>query len=56
MIEPGSVHTTIIGGFPEEDVKAMWDYLFVHEDQSHGVYNPGYTKDILRAAFVTLQL
>jgi hypothetical protein len=55
MIEPGSVHTTIIGNFPEEDVKAMWNYLLVHEDQSHGVHNPRYTKSILEVALETLQ-
>jgi len=41
--------------FPEEVANAMWNYMFVLEDQSMGVHNPAYTKAMLEYALEVLQ-
>jgi hypothetical protein len=40
---------------PEAVAQAMWNYKFVTYDQSNGVHNPGYAKDLLEAALETMK-
>jgi nitrate/TMAO reductase-like tetraheme cytochrome c subunit len=35
-----------------DSVGALWNYLFVEEDQSHGVHNPEYAIGLLRSAII----
>jgi hypothetical protein len=46
---------SVDGVFPEDVANAMWNYVMVQEDQSHGVHNPGYTKAMLEYALQVLQ-
>ncbi|MDH3498566.1 MAG: hypothetical protein OEM97_00450 [Acidimicrobiia bacterium] len=46
---------SIAGAYPEEVAGAMWNYMFVLEDQSHGVHNPGFARALLEAARDALQ-
>ncbi|MDH3307965.1 MAG: hypothetical protein OEO77_10655 [Acidimicrobiia bacterium] len=42
------------GVYPEAVAGAMWNYVYVMEDQSMGVHNPAYTKALLEAAKTAL--
>ena len=38
----------IVNSAPEDQGIALWNWLYVaHEDQSHGVHNPAYTRALL---------
>lgn len=39
---------SIAGTYPEAVVNAMWNYMFVLEDQSMGVHNPGFARALLQ--------
>jgi hypothetical protein len=43
------------GTYPEEVASAMWNYMFVLEDQSRGVHNPPFAKALLEQALAALQ-
>ncbi len=43
------------GTYPEEVASAMWNYMFVVEDQSLGVHNPAYARALLQQALDALQ-
>ena len=45
---------SIPGAYPAEVAGAMWNYMFVLEDQSHGVHNPAYAEALLEAAKAAL--
>ncbi len=34
---------------------ALWNYLYVYEDGSMGIHNPGYTKNMLKSAIAALE-
>ncbi len=36
------------------DARAAWNYLFVEEDQSHGVHNPAYAKALIKNSLQAL--
>jgi len=40
---------------PEAVAQAMWNYKFVTYDQSMGVHNPSYTRDLLELALETMR-
>lgn len=42
------------GFFPEETVAAMWNYMFVYNDQSKGVHNPAFARALLEQAKTAL--
>ncbi|MDH3517351.1 MAG: hypothetical protein OEM66_00330 [Acidimicrobiia bacterium] len=42
------------GLFPEEVASAMWNYMFVLEDQSMGVHNPAFARALLEQAKTAL--
>jgi hypothetical protein len=42
------------GTYPEEVASAMWNYMFVVEDQSMGVHNPAYARALLQQALDAL--
>jgi len=47
--------TTVVGEYPEADAAALWNYITIeHEDKSHGVHNPAYTKALLEWSIQTL--
>jgi hypothetical protein len=46
---------SVDGVFPEEVANAMWNYVMVQEDQSHGVHNSAYTMAMLEYALEVLQ-
>ena len=35
------------GTFSADVAGALWNYMFVEEDQSHGIHNPQYAKALL---------
>jgi hypothetical protein len=35
---------------PGDSAGAVWNYLIVHEDRSHGIHNPKYTRGLLESA------
>jgi hypothetical protein len=43
------------GSYPEEVAAAMWNVVFVVEDQSMGVHNPSFSKALLEQAIEALQ-
>jgi hypothetical protein len=43
------------GTYPEEVASAMWNYMFVLEDQSRGVHNPPFARALLEQALAALQ-
>ncbi len=46
----------VVGTYPAAQASALWNYIFIaHEDDSHGVHNPDYTKAMLQAAIAALQ-
>ena len=68
LVDAGIIDTTLVdeetgeldnrsleGTFSEAVASAMWDYIFVIEDQSLGVHNPVYTKAMLEAAKAALE-
>jgi hypothetical protein len=46
---------SVPGEFPEEVVSALWNYMFVVEDQSMGVHNAPFTRALLEAAKASLE-
>ena len=46
---------SIPGVYPEEVAAAMWNYVFVIEDQSKGVHNPAFAKALLTQALDALK-
>ncbi len=36
-------------------VKAGWNYFLIHGDGSHGVHNPSFTMDVIRASIAALE-
>lgn len=46
----GSTTITPDGSYTLAQKRALWNYLFVEEDQSHGVHNPKYASALLRAS------
>lgn len=46
----GSPVVTVSSGYTLQQRKAAYNYLFVEEDQSHGVHNPKYAAAILQAS------
>lgn len=46
---------SVPGTYPEEVASAMWNYMFVLEDQSNGVHNPPYAKALLEQALAALR-
>ncbi|MDH3396904.1 MAG: hypothetical protein OEM81_03635 [Acidimicrobiia bacterium] len=45
---------SVPGTYPEEVASAMWNYMFVLEDQSRGVHNPPFAKALLEQAKTAL--
>ena len=45
----------VVGDYPEAQAGALWNYLFVEEDKSDGVHNPGYANALLDAALEALK-
>jgi hypothetical protein len=43
------------GVYPEDVASAMWNYMFVLEDQSKGVHNPPFARALLEQALEALQ-
>lgn len=35
--------------------KALWNFIYVHDDQSHGVHNPAYTRALIKNSIEALQ-
>ncbi len=46
---------SVPGTYPEEVAAAMWNYMFVLEDQSRGVHNPPFARALLEQALEALQ-
>ena len=46
---------SVPGDYPAAVVAALWNYMFVVEDQSMGVHNPAYAGALLEAAKAALQ-
>jgi hypothetical protein len=46
--------TIVVGDYPEAEAAALWNYLYVEEDKSKGVHNPGFANDMLDAALEAL--
>jgi len=46
---------SVEGEYPAEVASAMWNYMFVIEDQSLGVHNPEFAKALLEAAKASLE-
>jgi hypothetical protein len=45
----------VVGEYPEAEAAAMWNYVFIHhEDSSRGVHNPSYTRALLDASIAAL--
>jgi hypothetical protein len=53
----GALHDghPVVGDYPTAVAYALWDLLVVEEDQSHGVHNSGYTKELLNNAIAALK-
>ncbi len=49
-----SENRSVEGTFPEEVANAMWNYMFVLEDQSKGVHNPPFARALLEYALEVL--
>lgn len=49
-----SENRSVEGTYPEEVANAMWNYMFVLEDQSLGVHNPAFAKALLEYALEVL--
>ena len=45
---------SVPGTYSEEVVNAMWNYMYVVEDQSLGVHNPGFTRALLEYSLTAL--
>ena len=52
--EAGEWHPAV-GMGTEAEIGAAWNFMFVLEDGSMGVHNPGYTKAMLESAIATLE-
>jgi len=55
-LEDGTVseNRSVAGTYPEEVGSAMWNYMFVVEDQSRGVHNPPFARALLEQAKTAL--
>jgi hypothetical protein len=53
--DPELVNRSVEGTYPVEIAAAMWNYMFVLEDQSLGVHNTLYAKLLLQQALDALQ-
>jgi hypothetical protein len=53
MDEEGAVHP-VQGTYGIDEAQAAWNYLFVLEDASKGVHNPGYAKALIKNSLETL--
>lgn len=53
----GPVHDDhpVPGSYPIVEAQAAWNYLFVLEDASNGVHNPGYAKALIKNSIEALQ-
>ena len=46
----------IVGFYPADQAAALWNYILIsHEDESHGVHNPSYTKALLEASLAAFE-
>jgi len=45
----------VTGDHPVGVAEAYWNWEFVHQDGSHGVHNPAYTKALLKNSIASLQ-
>lgn len=50
LLPPTGTGVTVTAGYTLAQRKAAYNYLFVEEDQSHGVHNPKYAAAILQAS------
>jgi len=50
MTFDGAEYHPIIGFVPTATFEALWNYLMVYEDQSHGMHNYEYAKALLNDA------
>ena len=46
----------VVGIYPDALFKGYWNWIFLSEDQSRGVHNPGYTETMLATAEANLGL
>ena len=53
--DPELVNRSVEGVYPVEIAAAMWNYMFVLEDQSRGVHNTLFAKLLLQQALDALQ-
>jgi len=53
--ETGEIgHRTVEGVYPEAVASAMWNYMFIYSEQSHGVHNPLFAKTLLTSSIEAL--
>jgi hypothetical protein len=46
----------VVGVYPAAQAQAMWNYILIsHEDESHGVHNPAYTKALLEWSLAAME-
>ena len=45
----------VVGVYPAAEAAALWNYIYIkHEDSSHGVHNPAYTRALLESSLAAL--
>lgn len=45
-----------VSPIPEAEAEALWNWIYIaHEDQSMGVHNPDYTRDLIQASLDALE-
>jgi hypothetical protein len=54
MLDPAT-GLRITGDFPREQVGALYNYMFLIEDQSGGLHNPKYLKQMLANSLAVFQ-
>jgi hypothetical protein len=54
LLAEGEPDRSVPGTYPEEVASAMWNYMFVLEDQSRGVHNPPFARALLEQAKTAL--
>ena len=50
LLPPAGTGVTYTAGYTPSQRKGFWNYMFILEDQSHGVHNPKYAAALLRAS------
>ncbi len=53
--DPELINRSVPGTYPAEIAAAMWNYMYVLEEQSRGVHNPLFTKVLLNQSLQALE-